>query len=191
MAKSELTMNLASRSMAESSTVPSSTASTTLGSLRADSHGLGLIARTGRPVAEDSNKSDAAWSSQEWQTGARSSADAWRPAAVSTSQNQNHSAGTGRPIASNSGLINIGLESPEEYEISADSIPHMERGYSKVRLMMNRKPGDGMDDLDKNQLMWGMFMSSTWNAAVHLGKIFWENQEKNHHKKRCSRRHRD
>ena len=63
------------------------------GSLRADSHGLGLIAGTGRPVSEDSNKSDAAWSSPGWQTGARSSAGAWRPAALSTSPNQNPSAG--------------------------------------------------------------------------------------------------
>ena len=174
VAKSKLTMNLPSRSMAESSTAPSSTAPTTLGSLRADSHGLGLIAGTGRPVAEDSNKSDAAWSSPEWQTGARSSAGAWRPAALSTSQNQNPSAGTWRPVAWDSDVTNIDLESPEEYEISADSIPHMERGYSKVRLIMNRKPGDGTDDLDKNSLIWGMFMSSTWNAAVHLGKIFWD-----------------
>ena len=170
VAKSKLTINLPSRSMAESSTAPSSTASTTLGSLRADSHGLGLIAGTGRPVAEDSNKSDAAWSSPEWQTGARSSAGA----AVSTSQNQNPSAGTWRPVAWDSEVINIDLESPEEYEISADSIPHMERGYSKVRLMMNRKPGDGTDDFDENLLISGMFMSSPWNAAVHLGKIFWD-----------------
>ena len=32
-----------------------------------------------------------------------------------------------------------------------------------------------MDDLDKNFLIWGMFLSSTLNAAVHLRKNYLEN----------------
>ena len=78
-------MNLVATSMAEPSTAPSSTASTISGSLRANSHGLGLIAGTGRPIAEDSNESDAARSSQSWQEDVRSSASAESPADMNTS----------------------------------------------------------------------------------------------------------
>ena len=81
-------------------------------SLKANIHGLSLTTSTGRPVAADSNKSDAAWSSQVWQAGARSTAGAERPAAMGTDQNPNPSAGTDRPVAWDSDVINIQLESP-------------------------------------------------------------------------------
>ena len=72
---------------------------------------------------------------------------------MSTSQNQNSSASTGRPVAWDSDIINIDLESPQEHEASVASVPHMEQVYSKLRQQMGRNPGGGMDDLDKNSLI--------------------------------------
>ena len=102
VAKSKPMMNLVLKDMAESSTAPSSSASFGHGSLKATSHCLSLIASTGRP------------------------------AAMETIQNQNPSASTGRPVAWGSDIIIIDLESPQEYYVSAASVPHMEKVYSKI-----------------------------------------------------------
>ena len=157
VAESEPMMNLVSKIVPGSSTAPSSSASSSPGELKATSHCVGLLASTGRLVAEDSNENDAASKSQVWQTGAKLNASVERPAAVETDQNLNLLACTGRPVAWDSKIANIDLEWPHEYEISADSVLHMEKVYSKLWQRMGRKPGDRMDDLDKNSLIWRMF----------------------------------
>ena len=41
--------------------------------------------------------------------------------------------------------------------------------------MLNRPPGDKMDDIDKLSLIWRTFMSSSMNAAVFLARDYSEN----------------
>ena len=41
--------------------------------------------------------------------------------------------------------------------------------------MLNRPPGDKMDDIEKLSLMWRTFMSSSMNAAVFLARDYSEN----------------
>ena len=146
--KSKPMVDLVSSSMAESSTVPSSTTPTGPVSLRANSHGLGVMVR-GKPVVAGTGKPDASDSNQI----------------------QNSQSGTGKPVAWDS-VIEIDLETPQEYETSVESIPLMERVHTRLRIMMNRHPGDRMEDLDKHSLMWWMFVSRTMNATVFLGEDF-------------------
>ena len=61
-----------------------------------------------------------------WQTGAELDGSAGRSTAVETDQNLNVLACTGRPAAWDSDIINVDLESPQEYEIPAASVRHME-----------------------------------------------------------------
>ena len=40
----------------------------------------------------------------------------------------------------------------------------------RLRIMLNRPPGDKMDDIDIHTLTWGILMTSTVNAAVFPGQ---------------------
>ena len=51
----------------------------------------------------------------------------------------------------------------------------MEKVFSIVRQRYGRSPTDQMKDLDVNTAMWGILMSVTLQAAVHLGKDNTEN----------------
>ena len=46
--------------------------------------------------------------------------------------------------------------------------------YDPLRKMLNRSPEDSMQDIDKRPLIWGMFMSSTLEASVFMGKNYSE-----------------
>ena len=41
--------------------------------------------------------------------------------------------------------------------------------------MLDRSPEDAMQDIDKRSIIWGMFMSSTLEASVFMGKNYSEN----------------
>ena len=41
--------------------------------------------------------------------------------------------------------------------------------------MLNRSPEDSMQDIDKRSMIWGMFMSSTLEASVFMGKNYSNN----------------
>ena len=59
---------------------------------------------------------------------------------------------------------------PHHFRISPDCVPHVEKVFSIVRKINDRKPTDDLDDLDVNAAIWGVFMSVTLQAAVHLGR---------------------
>ena len=48
-----------------------------------------------------------------------------------------------------------------------DCVPHMEKVFSIVRKIYDRKPRDNLKDLDVNTAFWCIFMS-----AVHLGRDY-------------------
>ena len=58
------------------------------------------------------------------------------------------------------------------FHISPDCVPHMEKVFSIVRKIYDRKPTDNLKDLDVNPAIWCIFMSVTLQAAVHLGRDF-------------------
>ena len=56
--------------------------------------------------------------------------------------------------------------------MSQATIHHLEAVYSIVRGIYGREPDDPMDDLDVNMAIWGVFLNTTLQAAVHLGKDY-------------------
>ena len=73
--------------------------------------------------------------------------------------------GTVQPVAWDS-VIDINLETPREDNLFAQYVSFMDKLNTILRTMINRSPGDNMDDIDKHSLILGMFMSSTMNADV-------------------------
>ena len=59
--------------------------------------------------------------------------------------------------------------------LSTDCVPHMNKVFSIVRQTYGRSPTDDLKDLDVNTAIWGIFMSVTLQAAVHLGQDYTEN----------------
>ena len=175
MAKSRPTMNLVSKTVARSSTGQSSSASSCPGTLKASSQSLSLKARAGKPAAEDSNENDASPSFQERHSNVKPNASAKRPATTGTNQNLNLSASAGQPAAKGSYIVEVDSEWPKNYQISAASVPHLEKVYSNLLQKTGRKSGDNVHDLDTNSLIWEMSMSATVDAAVHLGTNYVEN----------------
>ena len=68
-----------------------------------------------------------------------------------------------------------GTVGPHNLHISTAYVSHLEKVYSNVRQKVGRKPGDKMEDLDVNTSIWGIFMTATLQAAVHLGNDHVEN----------------
>ena len=98
-----------------------------------------------------------------------------RPAATETNQIFDFETSAGRAAAEGSGIVNVDSVWPINFQISVDYGPHLEKVNSNLRQKMGRTSGDDMNDLDTNSWIWGMFLSVTLDAAVHLGKDFLEN----------------
>ena len=115
---------------------------------------------------------------------AASSSQGWRKL-VTTEEDQEHLnypedlVCTRKLVASgNSG--NSGTEGndpawPHSLHKSTNYVLHMEKVFSIVRQRYGLSPADQMKDLDVNTTIWGIFMSVTLQAAVHLGKEYTEN----------------
>ena len=119
---------------------------------------------TGRPVmlASSSNSSewnnDDKWSSQEWKSGEISK--------ISTGK-----------LASNKLVIDIDMDSDTaaESNLSLRSRSFLNRVNDRLRKMLNHSSKDAMQDIGKRSLIWGMFMSSTLEASVFMGKNYSDN----------------
>ena len=75
----------------------------------------------------------------------------------------------------NSDIDGIGTIWPHNLQTSIAYVSHLEKFFSNVRQRYGRKPGDKMEDLDVNAIIWRMFMSVTLQATVHVGKDNAEN----------------
>ena len=58
---------------------------------------------------------------------------------------------------------------PHNLHISTYYVPHMEKVFSILRQRYGLGPMDQMNHLDVNTAMWGIFLSVTLQATVHLG----------------------
>ena len=108
------------------------------------------------------------------QSDAKPNESAERPAATETNQNLDLSARAGKPAAKGSDIVDVDSEWPNNFQISV-ALPHFEKVHSNLRQKIGRKSGVDMNDIDTNSLIWGMFMSASLDAAVHLGKDYLEN----------------
>ena len=86
-----------------------------------------------------------------------------------------HKTATGKPYAS-SKSDHPGSPKAERIEgfhnlhVSPATVHHTEVVFSVVRKIYERGPDDPMDDLDVNMTIWGIFLNTTLQAAVHLGQ---------------------
>ena len=62
-----------------------------------------------------------------------------------------------------------------ESNFSLKSCSFLNRVNDRLRKMLNRSPEDSMQGIDKRSLIWGMFMSSTVEASVFMGKNYSDN----------------
>ena len=143
--------------------------------LRAVCQSLSLKACAGRPAAEESNQNDAASSAQVWQSDAKTNASAERPAATETNKNLDFQASAGRPAAEGSGVVNVDSVWPNNFQMSVDYVPHLEKVHSNSRKKIGRKSGDDMNDLDTNSLLWECLRLLRWMHQFILERIIRRN----------------
>ena len=62
-----------------------------------------------------------------------------------------------------------------ESDISLKSLSFLHRVSDRVRKMLDQSSKDAIQGNDKHSLIWGMFMSSTLEASVFMGKEYSEN----------------
>ena len=121
-------------------------------------------AGTGRPVLGASSSSysewniDDKWSSQEWKSG------------------EMLGARTGRPM-DDKFFIDDDTDSDTvtESNVSLRSRSFLNRVNDQFRKILDHSSEDAMQDIDKRSMSWGMFMSSTLEATVFMGKKYSDN----------------
>ena len=62
-----------------------------------------------------------------------------------------------------------------ESDLSLKTRSFLKRVNDRLRKMLNRSPEDSMQDIDKRSMIWGMFMSSTVESSVFMGKNYSDN----------------
>ena len=108
---------------------------------------------------------DAASSSQGWQKDAFLDVSTGKPVGPGYSRNPANPGNSG-----DSRTEGNDEDWQHNLHISTNCVLHMENVFSIVRQRYGRSPRDQMEDLDVNTAIWGIFMSVTLQAAVHLGK---------------------
>ena len=59
---------------------------------------------------------------------------------------------------------------PDILKISPNNVEYLEKVHSNVRRKLSRPQNDGMEQININAMIWGIFKSATMKAAVHLGR---------------------
>ena len=83
---------------------------------------------------------------------------------------------TGRPVY-NKLVIDDDMDSDTatESNVSLRSRSFLNRVNDRLRKMLDRSPEDAMQDIDERSMIWGVFMSSTLEASVCIGKNYSDN----------------
>ena len=113
-------------------------------------------------LASSSNSSewniDDKWSSQEWKYG------------------EMLGARTERPVDDKFVIDNdMDSDTVTESNLSLKSRSFLHRVNDRVRKILDHSSKDAMQDIDKHSMIWGMFMSSTLEASVLMGKNYSDN----------------
>ena len=115
-----------------------------------------------KTLASSSNYSewniDDTWSSQMWKSGEMSNTSTVRP-------------------VHDKFVIDDDMDSDTatESNLSLRSRSFLNRVNDRLRKMLDRSPEDAMQDIDKRSMIWRMFMSSTLEASVFMGKNYSDN----------------
>ena len=83
---------------------------------------------------------------------------------------------TGRPVYDKFVIDDdMNSDTTTESNHSLRSRSFLNRVNYRLRKMLDRSPEDAMQDIDKRSMIWGMFMSSTMEASVIMGKNYSDN----------------
>ena len=108
---------------------------------------------------------DEKWSSQEWKSGEMLEARTERPV------------GGQQFTQKNDKFVNdddMDSDTVTESNLSLKSRPFLKRVNDRLRKILDHSSKDAMQDIDKLSMIWGMFMSSTLEASVFMGKNYSE-----------------
>ena len=129
--------------------------------------------RTGRLVmnASSSNYSerniDDKWSFQEWKSGEMLEARTVRPV-----RGQQFTQDTDQFVIDDDDM-DSDIDTESNFSLVSRSFLH--RVNYRLRKILDHSSEDAMQDIDKRSLIWWMFMSSTLEASVFMGKNYSEN----------------
>ena len=169
-AKSKPMMNLVSRYRVRDPNVLASSASESPENTKSESQNVSLSSlnvqqtSTVRPVlgASSSNYSecniDDKWSSQVWKLGEMSNTS------------------TAKPVYDKF-VIDDDMDSDTatESSLSLRSRSFLNRVNDRLRKILDHSSENGKQDIDKRSMIWGMFLSSTLEASVFMGKNYSDN----------------
>ena len=121
-------------------------------------------------LARSSNSSewniDVKWSSQEWKSDEMLEARTRRPVG-------------GHPFTQHTDKfvidVDMGSDTATESNLSLKSRSFLNRVNDRLRKMLDHSSKDAMQDIDKRSMIWRMFMSSTVEASVFMGKSYSDN----------------
>ena len=119
---------------------------------------------TGTPVMLASSSNSQEWNNDDkWSSQVRKSGEMSKTS-------------TERPVDDKLVIdIDMGSDTAAESDFSLKSRSFLNRVNNRLRKMLNRSPEYSMHNIDKRSMSWGMFMSSTVEASVFMGKNYSDN----------------
>ena len=106
---------------------------------------------------------DEKWSSQEWKSGEMLEARTVRPVG-----GQQFAQDTDKFVIDD----DMDSDAATESNLSLKSRSFLHKVNDRLRKMLERSSKDAMQDIDKRSMIWAMFMSSTLEAFVFMGKNY-------------------
>ena len=177
VARSKPVRNLVSRSCAGPSTTPSSTVFSSPETLGTKDHEMRFETRTEKPNSNNQQESiikrDRMTNSQERYEEARSRGTTGPPMTRNPSQTEDLTGCTGHLVPTF--LLGCWQWLGDGYRIHSARISFKEQVDERLRIFLNRPPGDKIEGIVKNSLIWRIFMTSSLHAAIFLGKGYSEN----------------
>ena len=110
---------------------------------------------------------DEKWSSQEWKSGEMLEARTERLVV-----GQQFTEDTDKFVIDDDDMDS---DTATESNLSLKSRSFLHRVNDRLRRTLDHSSKDAMQDIDKRSLIWGMFMSSTLEASVFMGKNYSDN----------------
>ena len=109
---------------------------------------------------------DDKWSSQEWKSGEMFEARTERTVG-------------GQQFTQDTDKFVIDGNDMDSDTATGSNLPLRSRSFlnrvnDRLRKMLDRSPEDAMQDIDKRSMIWGMFVTSTLEASLIMGKNYSE-----------------
>ena len=121
-------------------------------------------------MSSKQEQGDEKWSSQEWTSDETREARTERP--VSGQSAGSFTQHTDRFVIDED---DVDSNTATESDLSLKPRSFLHRVNDRVRKILDQSSKDAIQDSDKHSLIWGMFMSSTLEASVFMGKNYSDN----------------